>query len=75
MVSVVKKVTVLKECTNEEQCSAVCFLWAKGLTAKDIHKEMFPVYGEKHLSCKAFHNGVANILLMTKRLKQTCRSG
>jgi hypothetical protein len=31
-------------------------LWAKGLNAKDIHKEMFPVYGEKCLSCKAVHN-------------------
>jgi hypothetical protein len=27
-------------------------LWAKGLNAKDIHKEMFPVYGGKCLSCK-----------------------
>jgi hypothetical protein len=33
-------------------------LWAKGLNAKDIHKEMFPVYGGKCLSCKAFHNYV-----------------
>jgi hypothetical protein len=30
-------------------------LWAKGLDAKDIHKEIFPVYGEKCLSCKAVH--------------------
>jgi hypothetical protein len=29
------------------------FLWAKGLNAKGIHKEMFPVYGEKCLSRKA----------------------
>jgi hypothetical protein len=28
-------------------------LWAKGLNAKDIHKEMFPVYGGKCLSRKA----------------------
>jgi hypothetical protein len=33
-------------------------LWAKGLNAKDINKEMFPVYGEKCLSCKALHNWV-----------------
>jgi hypothetical protein len=31
---------------------------AKGLNVKDIHKEMFPVYGEKCLSCKAVHNWV-----------------
>jgi hypothetical protein len=30
-------------------------LWAKGLNAKDIHKEMFPVCGGKCLSCKAVH--------------------
>jgi hypothetical protein len=34
------------------------FLWAKRLNAKDIHKEMFPVYGGKCLSRKAVHNWV-----------------
>jgi hypothetical protein len=37
--------TVLKEDIAEEHRSIVRFLWAKGLSAKDIHKEMFPVYG------------------------------
>jgi hypothetical protein len=50
------------------------FLWAKELTAKDIHKEMFPVYGGKCLSLKTVQNLVANVLLMTKMLKQRCRS-
>jgi hypothetical protein len=37
----------------------VCFLfWAKGLNAKDSHKEMFPVYGGKCLLHKAVHNWV-----------------
>jgi hypothetical protein len=36
----------------------VCFLWAKGLNAKDIHKEMFHIYGEKCLSQKAVYNWV-----------------
>jgi hypothetical protein len=36
--------TELEECaTKEQQHSFVRFLWAKGLNAKDIHKEMFPV--------------------------------
>jgi hypothetical protein len=30
----------------------------KGLNAKDIHKAMFPVYGEMRLSRKAVHNWV-----------------
>jgi hypothetical protein len=33
-------------------------LWAEGLDAKDVHKEMFPVYGGKCLSLKAAHNWV-----------------
>jgi hypothetical protein len=58
LVFVVKTVTILEVCTTEEQYSLVRFLWAKGLNAKDIHKDMFPVYGGKCLSCKAVHNGV-----------------
>jgi hypothetical protein len=50
--------TVLEGCITKEQCSVVCFLRAKGLSAKDIHKEMFPVYGGKCLSRKAVHNWV-----------------
>jgi hypothetical protein len=38
-------------------CCAV-FLWAKGLDTKDIHEEMFPVYGGKCLLRKAVHNWV-----------------
>jgi uncharacterized protein (UPF0147 family) len=34
------------------------FLWSKGLNTKDIHKEVFPVYGGKCLSRKAVHNWV-----------------
>jgi hypothetical protein len=48
--------TVIKKCTTQEQRSVVrFFLWAKGLNAKDIHKELFPVYGGKCLSRKAAH--------------------
>jgi hypothetical protein len=39
--------TVLEDRTTEEQNSVVLFLWVKRLNAKDIHKEMFPVYGRK----------------------------
>jgi hypothetical protein len=61
LVTVVKMVTVNEEYTTEEQCSVVCFLRAKGLTTKDIHKEMFPVYSGKCLSCKAVHNWVEKL--------------
>jgi transposase-like protein len=50
--------TVLEECLTEEQRSVVRFLWAKGLRAKDVHKEMFLVYSGKCLSHKTVHNWV-----------------
>jgi hypothetical protein len=43
---------------TEEQNSVVRLLWAKGLNAKDITEESFPVYGGKCLSRKAVHNSV-----------------
>jgi hypothetical protein len=60
---------MLEEYTTEAQ-RFVVFLWAKGFNAKDIHKEICPVYGGKCLSRKAIHSWVANVLLMTKKLKR-----
>jgi hypothetical protein len=60
----------------------LCFLWAEELIAKDIHKEMFPVYGGKCLSRKAGHTGsreiatlATKVSLMTKSLKRRGESG
>jgi hypothetical protein len=36
-------------------------LWAKGLNAKHIHKEIFVVYGGKCLSCKTVHSWVQKL--------------
>jgi hypothetical protein len=66
--------TVLEECTAEEQHSIVCFLWAKGLNAKDIHKEIFTAGSACRV--KRFTTGsrnVADVSLM-KRLKRRCGS-
>jgi hypothetical protein len=39
LISVVKMATLLEKCTTEERYSGVrCFLWAKGINAKDMHK-------------------------------------
>jgi hypothetical protein len=54
--------TVFQECTIKEQHSVMRFLLAEGLNAKDIHKEMFNVYGGKCLSHKAVHSWVENSL-------------
>jgi hypothetical protein len=50
--------TVLEGYNTEEQRFVMRFLWAKESNAKDIHKEIFLVYGGKCLSCKAGHNWV-----------------
>jgi hypothetical protein len=74
-VLVVKLATVLEECTTKEQRSVVRFLLAKGLDAEDIHKEIFPVGNVCRV--KWFMTGprnLANVSLMTKRLKQRCGS-
>jgi hypothetical protein len=57
-------------------CCAFFFFWyEKGLNAKDIHKEIVPIYGGQCLSRKAVHNWVANVSLKTKELKRRRGSG
>jgi hypothetical protein len=51
------------------------FLWAKGLNVKDIHKEMFLVYGGKCLSCKAVHNWVEKFSEGRSRVADDARPG
>jgi hypothetical protein len=41
----VNRLVLVVKMATEEQHFIVLFLWAKGLNAKDIHKEMFPVSG------------------------------
>ena len=48
----------LSTCTKIELRGVVRFLWAKNMEAKDIHKEMLPMYGEHCLSRQAVHNWV-----------------
>jgi hypothetical protein len=48
--------TVL-EYTTEEQNYVVRFCWVKGLDAKDINKEMFPVCGGSVCRVKRFTTG------------------
>jgi hypothetical protein len=58
LVLVVNIATMLEEYTTKEQRSFVLFFVAKRFSAKDVYKEMLPVYGGKCLSCKAVHNWV-----------------
>jgi hypothetical protein len=52
----------LNTCATTEQCGTVRFLWAKGMAAKDVHKEMLPMYSEHCLSCQAVCNWVQKFL-------------
>jgi hypothetical protein len=54
--------TVLEVCTTEGLRSVERFLREKGLNAKEVHKEMFYVYGGKCLSVKQFTAGSRNSL-------------
>jgi hypothetical protein len=51
------------------------FLWAKILNAKDIHKEIFPVYGGKCLSHKAVHNWAEKFSKGRKKVADDARPG
>jgi len=48
----------LNTSTTIDQRGVVRFLWAKDTAAKDIHKEMLPMYSEYCLSHQAVHNWV-----------------
>jgi mannose-6-phosphate isomerase-like protein (cupin superfamily) len=67
-------VTVLEDILPKSRVFCTFFV-AKGLNAKHIHKEIFPVYDGKCLLHKAVHHWVTNISLMTKKLKRGCGSG
>jgi hypothetical protein len=68
-------VTLLEVYTTEEQLSVVLSLWAKGLSATDVHKEMFPVYGGKCLLRKAVHNGVEKFSQERSKVADDARPG
>jgi hypothetical protein len=69
LVSVVKMTTVL------EGYAKWVFLWVKELSAKDIHKEMFSVYGGKCLSRKAVPNWVEKFSQGLSKVADDARPG
>jgi hypothetical protein len=67
--------TVLEVYTTRQQRYVVFILWAKGLNAKDIQKEMFPVNGVKCLSRKAVHHWVEKFSQGRSKVADEARSG
>jgi hypothetical protein len=50
-------------------------LWAKGLNAKDINKEIFSVYGGKYLSRKAVEKWVKKFYQGRSKVADDARPG
>lgn len=50
------------------------FMWAKGLDAKIIHKEMVPLYEKRCLFHIAVHNQIKEILRVTPRIHEKIQS-
>jgi hypothetical protein len=50
-------------------------LWAKGLTGKDVHKEMFPLYSGEYLSRKAVHNWIEKVSQGHSKVTDDTRPG
>jgi hypothetical protein len=67
--------TVLVDCTTKEQRYVVRFCGQKASNAKDIPKEMFPVYGEKCSWRKVVHNWVEKFPQERSKLADDARPG
>jgi len=68
--------TPLSTCTTIEQRGDVrFFVGKKKMEAKDIHKEMLPMYGEHCLSCQAVHNWVQKFLEGRTSIEDEHRAG
>jgi hypothetical protein len=67
--------TMLEECITEEQRSVMRFLRSKELNAKDIHEEMFSVYGGKCVSRKAVYNWVEKFSQGRSKVGDDAQSG
>jgi len=48
----------LQDCTNEEQCGVVRFLWAEGVKPVEIHRRMFAQYGQSTMSQRKVYEWV-----------------
>jgi hypothetical protein len=71
--------TLFEAYATKEQRSVLRFFfffwWAEGLGAKDMNKEMFPLYGGKCLSRKAVNNWVQKFCQGRSKVADNARSG
>jgi hypothetical protein len=66
---------LLNTYTTTEQRGVMRFLWAKNMDARDIHREMLPMYGEHCLSRQAIHNLVQKFSEGRTSIEDELRAG
>jgi hypothetical protein len=74
-VKIVKIVTVLEGILPKSSFLLCISLRARELTAKDIHREIYLIYGGKCLSRKAVHNWVEKFSQGCSKVADNARPG
>jgi len=65
----------LQDCTIEEQCGVVRFLWAEGVKPVKIHRRMLAQYGQSTMSQRKVYQWVEMFKLGRTRVIDEGRSG
>jgi len=64
----------LQDCTIEEQCGVVRFLWAEGVKPEEIHRCMLAQYGQSTMSQQEVYERVERFKLGQTRVTDEGRS-
>jgi len=65
----------LQDCTIEEQCSVVRFVWAEGAKLVELHRRMLAQYGQSTMSQRKVYEWVERFKLVRTRVTDEGRSG
>ena len=65
----------LQDCTIEEQCGVVWFLWAEGVKPVEIHRRMLAQYGQSTMSQRKVYEWVKRFKSGRTRVIDVGRSG
>ena len=65
----------LQDCTTEEQCGIVQFLWAEGVTPVEIHRHMLAQHGQSTMSQQKVYEWVQRFKSGRTRVTDEGRSG
>jgi len=65
----------LQDCTIEEQCDIVRFLWAEGVKPVEIHRRMLAHYGQSIMSQRKVYEWVERFKSGRTRVTDEGRSG